>query len=161
MDAVTVAVTIIVCAVPEGLPMLTSILLSFQSLKMAKDNVLVRKINGLETAGSLSILFSDKTGTITEGRLSVVELATGNGQVFQSLDQMPDSLAADVVIGAGVNNSASVSGGSIIGGNSTDRALMAFLNAAGRAGSLTKEGVKSFSAFDSNKKRSRERKSVG
>lgn len=154
MDAVTVAVTIIVCAVPEGLPMLTSILLSFQSLKMAKDNVLVRKINGLETAGSLSILFSDKTGTITEGRLSVVELATGNGQVFQSLDQMPDSLAADVVIGAGVNNSASVSGGSIIGGNSTDRALMAFLNAAGRAGSLTKEGVKSFSAFDSNKKRS-------
>jgi magnesium-transporting ATPase (P-type) len=54
MDAVTVAVTIIVCAVPEGLPMLTSILLSFQSMKMAKDNVLVRKINGLETAGSLS-----------------------------------------------------------------------------------------------------------
>lgn len=154
MDAVTVAVTIIVCAVPEGLPMLTSILLSFQSLKMAKDNVLVRKINGLETAGSLSILFSDKTGTITEGRLSVVELATGNGKVFQSLDQMPESLAADVVIGAGVNNSASVSGGSIIGGNSTDRALMAFLNAAGKAGSLTKEGVKSFNAFDSNKKRS-------
>ena len=69
MDAITVAVTIIVCAVPEGLPMLTSILLSFQSLKMAKDNVLVRKINGLETAGSLSLLFSDKTGTITEGRL--------------------------------------------------------------------------------------------
>ena len=53
MDAITVAVTIIVCAVPEGLPMLTSILLSLQSLKMAKDNVLVRKINGLETAGSL------------------------------------------------------------------------------------------------------------
>ena len=37
----------------------------------AKDNVLVRKLNGLETAGSLSLLFSDKTGTITEGRLSV------------------------------------------------------------------------------------------
>ena len=154
MDAVTVAVTIIVCAVPEGLPMLTSILLSFQSLKMAKDNVLVRKINGLETAGSLSILFSDKTGTITEGKLSVVELAAGNGKVFQTLDQMPASLAADVVTGTGVNNSASVSGGSIIGGNSTDRALMAFLNAAGKAESLTKEGVKRFNAFDSNKKRS-------
>ncbi|MBQ3565483.1 MAG: HAD-IC family P-type ATPase, partial [Alphaproteobacteria bacterium] len=49
LDAITVAVTIIVCAVPEGLPMLTSILLSFQSLRMAKDNVLVHKINGLET----------------------------------------------------------------------------------------------------------------
>lgn len=55
MDAITVAVTIIVCAVPEGLPMLTSILLSFQSMRMAKDNVLVHKINGLETAGSLSM----------------------------------------------------------------------------------------------------------
>ena len=108
--------------------------------------------SGLETAGSLSILFSDKTGTITEGKLSVVELAAGNGTVFQSLDQMPDSLAADVVTGIGVNNSASASGGSIIGGNSTDRALMAFLNAAGRT--VSKEGVKSFSAFDSNKKRS-------
>ena len=85
MDAVTVAVTIIVCAVPEGLPMLTSILLSFQSMKMAKDNVLVRKINGLETAGSLSILFSDKTGTITEGKLSVVEIATGNVKQFNKL----------------------------------------------------------------------------
>ena len=74
LDTTTVAVTIIVCAVPEGLPMLTSILLSFQSIRMAKDSVLVRKINGLETSGSLSILFSDKTGTITKGRLSVVEM---------------------------------------------------------------------------------------
>lgn len=127
MDAITVAVTIIVCAVPEGLPMLTSILLSFQSLKMAKDNVLVRKINGLETAGSLSILFSDKTGTITEGRLSVVEMATGNVRVFDSLAKMTPALAADVVTGIGVNNSAVASNGQIIGGNSTDRALMAFL----------------------------------
>ena len=61
----------------EGLPMLTSILLSYQSIRMAKDNVLVHKINGIETAGSLSLLYSDKTGTITEGRLSVVECVTG------------------------------------------------------------------------------------
>ena len=114
MDAITVAVTIIVCAVPEGLPMLTSILLSFQSLRMAKDNVLVRKINGLETAGSLSILFSDKTGTITEGRLSVVEMATGNVRVFDSLSKMNPSLVADVVTGIGINNSAVASNGNIL-----------------------------------------------
>ena len=151
MDAVTVAVTIIVCAVPEGLPMLTSILLSLQSLKMAKDNVLVRKINGLETAGSLSILFSDKTGTITEGRLSVVELVTGNVRPFCSLKKMPPELALDVITGIGVNNSAVVSGGSIIGGNSTDRALMAFLVDSDAAG-MNKEDVRSFNAFDSSKK---------
>ncbi len=152
MDAITVAVTIIVCAVPEGLPMLTSILLSFQSLKMAKDNVLVRKINGLETAGSLSILFSDKTGTITEGKLSVVELATGNVTKFQKLSQVKPELVADLITGIGINNSASVSNGDIIGGNSTDRALMAFLVDSKVADSLSKEDVKNFNAFDSNKK---------
>lgn len=152
MDAITVAVTIIVCAVPEGLPMLTSILLSFQSLKMAKDNVLVRKINGLETAGSLSILFSDKTGTITEGRLSVVEMATGNVRVFDALSKMPAALAADVVTGIGVNNSSFSSNGQIIGGNSTDRALMSFLVSSEADKAMSKEEVLNFNAFDSSKK---------
>ena len=154
MDAVTVAVTIIVCAVPEGLPMLTSILLSFQSLKMAKDNVLVRKINGLETAGSLSILFSDKTGTITEGRLSVVELATGDVKTFNSLKELQAPLAFDVVTGVGINNSAMASDGNIIGGNSTDRALMAFLVDNNAVNALTKQDVRKFNAFDSSKKSS-------
>lgn len=154
MDAVTVAVTIIVCAVPEGLPMLTSILLSFQSMKMAKDNVLVRKINGLETAGSLSILFSDKTGTITEGRLSVVELATGNVKQFNKLSEMEAPLAMDVVTGIGINNSAMASNGQIIGGNSTDRALMAFLLDSNAVNNLSRQDVKQFNTFDSNKKSS-------
>ena len=154
MDAITVAVTIIVCAVPEGLPMLTSILLSFQSMRMAKDNVLVHKINGLETAGSLSILFSDKTGTITEGRLSVVEMATGNVMVFNALSKMPSNLALDVITGIGVNNSAVASDGAIIGGNSTDRALMSFLISSNAVNSMTKEDVRAFNAFDSNRKMS-------
>ena len=151
-DAVTVAVTIIVCSVPEGLPMLTSMLLSIKSLQMAKDNVLVRKINGLETAGSLNILFTDKTGTITEGRLSVVELATGAVETFGSFDALPSGLASEVLPGIGINNSASVSDGAVIGGNSTDRALMTFLNDAGAAGRISKENVVSFEAFDSAKK---------
>ena len=154
MDAITVAVTIIVCAVPEGLPMLTSILLSFQSIRMAKDNVLVHKINGLETAGSLSLLFSDKTGTITEGRLSVVEMAVGNAKTFDALAKMPAEFAADVVTGIGVNNSASASNGEIIGGNSTDRALMSFLVASDAAKDISKEGIKNFNAFNSTKKSS-------
>ncbi|MBQ3078622.1 MAG: calcium-translocating P-type ATPase, PMCA-type [Clostridia bacterium] len=152
MDAITVAVTIIVCAVPEGLPMLTSILLSFQSLRMAKDNVLVRKINGLETAGSLSILFSDKTGTITEGRLSVVEMATGNVRTYDALSKMNPALMADVVTGVGINNSAVASNGQIIGGNSTDRALMAFLVSSKADQTMNKEEVLNFNAFDSAKK---------
>lgn len=152
MDAITVAVTVIVCAVPEGLPMLTSILLSFQSLRMAKDNVLVRKINGLETAGSLSILFSDKTGTITEGRLSVVEMATGGVQTFRNLDDFCAAMTNAVMTGIGINNSAVASNDAVIGGNSTDRALMTFLIEQKRAGSLNKENVCAFNPFDSSKK---------
>ncbi len=154
IEAVTVAVTIIICAVPEGLPMLTSILLSFQSIRMIKDNVLVRKINGLETAGSLSLLFTDKTGTITEGRLSVVELATGNQRIFTKLDQLPPSMRSDVVAGIGLNNSATVSGKDIIGGNSTDRAMMAFLLGEDAVASMDKSEVLAFNPFNSTKKMS-------
>ena len=146
IEAITVAVTIIVCAVPEGLPMLTSILLSYQSMRMAKDNVLVHKINGLETAGSLSLLFSDKTGTITEGKLSVVEVATGNVRKFSSMKELPLPLKD------GLNNSSSYSNGSIIGGNSTDRALMSFLVDAGVDANVAREDVRNFNAFDSAKK---------
>lgn len=149
MNSVTVAVTIIVCAVPEGLPMLTSILLSLQSLKMTKDNVLVRKINGLETAGSLSILFSDKTGTITEGRLSVVELIAGD---LAPIAFPASPLTDDILAGIGINNSAAISGDTIIGGNSTDRALLSFIAGTEAADRISRDRVQSFHAFDSRKK---------
>ncbi|MBQ3586690.1 MAG: HAD-IC family P-type ATPase, partial [Synergistaceae bacterium] len=129
IDAITVAVTIVVCAVPEGLPMLTSMLMSFQSMQMAGDNVLVRKINGLETAGSLNLLFSDKTGTITEGRLTIAEIALPSVKVCTSLGELDADSLTDIAMGAGVNNSASVGDGQVIGGNSTDRALMSFFMA--------------------------------
>lgn len=153
MDAITVAVTIIVCAVPEGLPMLTSILLSFQSLKMAKDNVLVRKINGLETAGSLNILFSDKTGTITSGKLSVVEMASGEVKTFQTLSDVSKVYSEAIITGVGVNNSASAAhDGTVIGGNSTDRALITYLVEEKVAQNINKDSVYKFNSFDSAKK---------
>ena len=149
LDAVAVAVTILVCAAPEGLPML-----SFQSLKMDKAQVLVRKREGLETVGSLNILFCDMTGTITEGRLSVVELATGNVKGFRNLSDMPGVLSMDVVAGIGVNNSATASAGTIIGGNRTDRALLGYLLQDNAAVRLSREDVLAFEPFDSNKKTS-------
>lgn len=73
VEAVSLAVVIIVCAVPEGLPLMISLVLMQNTSKMLDHNVLVRKAEGIETAGSLNILFSDKTGTITKGRLEVVD----------------------------------------------------------------------------------------
>ena len=157
VEAITVAVTIVVCAVPEGLPMLTSMLMSFQSMQMAGDNVLVRKINGLETAGSLNILFSDKTGTITEGRLSIAEIATHDVKVYEGLKDLPADKLDDLLAGAGVNNSASIGDGQVIGGNSTDRALMAMFlsdDEAVKRIEAMKADVKEFEAFNSDKKTS-------
>ena len=65
--ALTLTVTVIVVAVPEGLPMMITLVLSSNMKRMLKDNVLVRKLVGIETAGSLNILFTDKTGTLTKG----------------------------------------------------------------------------------------------
>ena len=67
LQALTLAVTIIVVSVPEGLPMMITLVLSSNMKRMLKDNVLVRKLMGIETAGSLNILFTDKTGTLTKG----------------------------------------------------------------------------------------------
>ena len=105
-----------------------SLVLAMNMGKMMKDNVLVRKLNGIETAGGLNILFSDKTGTITEGKLSVVELATGNVYKCSSLKDMNGELQMAIIKGIGVNNSSVASNGEVIGGNSTDRALLKFIN---------------------------------
>jgi calcium-translocating P-type ATPase len=118
------------------------------------NSYLVRKINGLETAGSLSLLYSDKTGTITEGRLAVAEISTGNVRTFRSMERMSDALASEVIAGIGLNNSAVFSNDTIIGGNSTDRALIAFLADSKSTGAINKQEVREFNAFDSVKKTS-------
>lgn len=132
--------------------MMISLVLSMNMGKMMKDNVLVRKLNGIETAGGLNILFSDKTGTITEGKLSVVELATGNVHKYTSLKGMNGELQMAIIKGIGVNNSSVASNGEVIGGNSTDRALMSFLVGNDTISAIDKSDVKAFNAFDSAKK---------
>ncbi len=71
LHAITVAVSVIVVAVPEGLPMMITVVLSSNMKKMLKSGVLVRRLVGIETAGNLNILFTDKTGTLTTGNMTV------------------------------------------------------------------------------------------
>ncbi len=71
LGALTLGLTVLVVAVPEGLPMMIAVVLSSNIRKMLRDNVLVRKPVGIEAAGSMNILFTDKTGTLTEGRMRV------------------------------------------------------------------------------------------
>ena len=76
--ALTLTVTIIIVAVPEGLPMMITLVLSSNMKRMMKDNVLVRKLVGIETSGSINILFTDKTGTLTKGKLEVTNIISGD-----------------------------------------------------------------------------------
>ena len=129
VEAVTLAIVIIVCAVPEGLPLMISLVLMQNTSKMLDHNVLVRKAEGIETAGSLNILFSDKTGTITKGELEVVEFFTAQGETIP-LEKLKDhsriKSLLDMAIG---RNTAAMFDGEhrVIGGNATDQALMRFL----------------------------------
>ena len=132
IKAVSLAVVIIVCAVPEGLPLMISLVLMQNTKKMLDHNVLVRKAVGIETAGSLNILFSDKTGTITKGSLEVVEFFTADGKDIP-LDKIKEykKIKTLINIAIGMNSSSMYDGAhKIIGGNATDQALMRFLGEA-------------------------------
>ena len=129
VEAVSLAILIVVCAVPEGLPLMISLVLMQNTSRMLDHNVLVRKAVGIETAGSLNILFSDKTGTITKGQLEVVKLLTPDGE-----EVAPDDLPARgelhrlVSIAVGQNTASMFDDAHrVIGGNATDQALTRFL----------------------------------
>ncbi len=129
INAVSLAVVIIVCAVPEGLPLMISLVLMQNTSKMLDHNVLVRKAEGIETAGSLNILFSDKTGTITKGMLEVVDFFTADGSSIEISELNKHSAIKSLLDLAIGKNTQSMYDGEhrVIGGNATDQALMKFL----------------------------------
>ena len=125
--ALTLCVTVIVVAVPEGLPMMITLVLSSNVKRMLKNNVLVRKLHGIETAGSINILFSDKTGTITKGNLEVTHFLNSDLKKYDNIDKIENNLKEIVLISL-VYNNASYYDNKIIGGNITDRAILKFTN---------------------------------
>lgn len=135
IETILFAVTIIIMAVPEGLPMMLALVSSMNSGRLLAQNILVRHPDTIETAGYMNILFSDKTGTITEGKLSVVDFFLADGTLYAAtgetdapdFDTMSDSLKAEMINGIGLNNDAMVADCSAVGSNATDRALLDFL----------------------------------
>ncbi len=129
VEAVSLAVVIIVCAVPEGLPLMISLVLMQNTSKMLDHNVLVRKAEGIETAGSLNILFSDKTGTITKGMLEVVDFFTADGSSIPIPELGSHGKVKHLLDLAIGKNTQSMFDGEhrVIGGNATDQALMKFI----------------------------------
>lgn len=126
IQAVMVAIVIIVCAVPEGLPLMISLVLMQNTGRLLEHNCLVRKPVGIETAGGIKILFSDKTGTITKGKLEVVEVIDGSAKNLNVEKGGNVKDLIDIAIG---RNTGSMFDGEhrVVGGNATDQALLKFV----------------------------------
>ena len=145
LEALMLAMTVIVVAVPEGLPMMIAVVLSANVRRMVRDHVLVRKPAGIEAAGSMDILFTDKTGTLTDGKMSVgrVMCVEGDYDGTEALRRAGEARFRQYIASCRLGSEASVArrerkskGGKgratertyetvVVGGNATDRALTA------------------------------------
>lgn len=126
--ALTLSVTIIIVAVPEGLPMMITLVLSSNMKRMLKDNVLVRKPTGIETSGNINFLLTDKTGTLTKGNLDVTSFISGDLKVYKNeSDIIKKTNLYDILYNSIIlNNESTISNNEIIGGNATDKSLIKF-----------------------------------
>lgn len=139
--AFVVAVTIIVVAVPEGLPMMVTVSLALNMMKMARENCLVRKLVASETIGSATVICTDKTGTLTQNQMKPVWF--WSGEKDYSSDQISSLIVSDfwkhLIPGIAVNSSANLNIERKIGskdiirgiGNPTECSLLKFLHRQG------------------------------
>ena len=139
--AFVIAVTIIVVAVPEGLPMMVTVSLALNMMKMARENCLVRKLIASETIGAATVICTDKTGTLTENRMTPVRILLG-GELYgrNDFERLAASPAWSALIeGIAVNSEANLhiekgeNGAETVTdiGNPTECALLKFLRERG------------------------------
>ena len=107
--------------------MMIAVVLSSNIRRMMRDSVLVRTPSGIEAAGSMDLLFTDKTGTLTEGRMSVGSILLADGVTFDSfstLRKCSPGVAERYALSVQINTDAAFGSDGIMGGNATDRALL-------------------------------------
>ena len=124
LHALTLMITVVVVAAPEGLPMMVTVVLSANMKRMLRDGVIVKKLVGIETAGSLNILFTDKTGTITTGKLECDKIISQDESynTINALKKNP-TLYDLLALSANYNTDTLLGDGEIVGGNATDKAI--------------------------------------
>ncbi|HJA97746.1 MAG TPA: calcium-translocating P-type ATPase, PMCA-type [Candidatus Alistipes faecavium] len=125
------SVAIIVMAVPEGLPMSITLSLAMSMRRMLKTNNLVRKMHACETMGAVTVICTDKTGTLTQNRMHVEELVR--------CDALPDAEFAEVVA---LNSTAFLDAEGHILGNPTEGALLEWMRGRGHDYEALRAGAK-------------------
>ena len=124
--ALTLSVAVVVMAVPEGLPMMITLVLSSNMKRLLKRNVLVKKLVGIETSGSLNILFTDKTGTLTEGKLKVTSFCDAEFNEYNNFENINRNIFEIIYQSLIYNNDSFIDNDKIEGGNTTDKAILEF-----------------------------------
>ena len=120
------ALTIIVAAVPEGLPLIINLITAQNAKVMIKHNVLAKHTNKIPEAGNIQLLCTDKTGTLTVGKLVPVENVMGDGKSIIEDNNIYNLFKYNVIL----NSSAMFDeNNKIVGGNATERALLSLVNA--------------------------------
>lgn len=118
---VMLCASIIICGIPEGLPMSVSLALSYASRKMLRDNNLIRKMKACETIGAAQVLCTDKTSTLTQGKMSVVHTSgPKNGLRILKSDQTA------IINNICINSTASLDQKGNTVGNPTEGALLRY-----------------------------------
>ena len=146
-EAVMLMASIVIMAVPEGLPMMNSLVQSMNTEAMYKKNILVSHKAAFSDSAYMNVLFSDKTGTITQGNLSLVEFILGDGQITDSI------CYREFIEAITWNNLAKISERKAIGSNNMDRALLTYVLAHGYEEFVEcQDEVLEVCGFDSEKK---------
>ncbi|XP_022716352.1 calcium-transporting ATPase 9, plasma membrane-type-like isoform X2 [Durio zibethinus] len=129
----TIAVTIVVVAVPEGLPLAVTLTLAYSMRKMMADKALVRRLSACETMGSATTICSDKTGTLTLNEMTVVEAFVGKKKMDPPADSSQLHLSVVSLLSEGVaqNSTGNVfvpkDGGDVeISGSPTEKAILSW-----------------------------------
>lgn len=123
--AFVVCIALIVAAVPEGLPTMINMTLAITMQKMAKINALVTKKEACETIGSVSVICSDKTGTLTQNRMTVENLYL-NGKFFENKKDIDEHFVKNCLVNSTADISLEDDKWNYLG-NSTECALLAYL----------------------------------
>ncbi|XP_045507471.1 plasma membrane calcium-transporting ATPase 3 isoform X5 [Colias croceus] len=144
-----IGVTVLVVAVPEGLPLAVTLSLAYSVKKMMKDNNLVRHLDACETMGNATAICSDKTGTLTTNRMTVVQsyICEKLCKVTPNFRDLPATVAETMVEGISVNSaftsrimpSLDPGGPSMQVGNKTECALLGFVLALGQSYEAVRE----------------------